>query len=372
MNVLISPASFKGSLTAIQAAEIIAECIPETFKKKILPLADGGDDTVDVLHYSLGGIKKVLTVQDPFGKLVKAEYLLLDSETAVIDITQASGLKLVEKERNPALFGSTYGTGELIEKVLNIGVKKILLGLGGSSTADGGLGLMRALGCDFLNKGGKPVKDGGFGLNEVNRIDTARINVKLKDVEIILLCDVKNKLFGKTGGIKIYSPQKGASEEDIKFLENAFLKFVKLIKAKTGKSIENLISGGSAGGVASGLWGILNCPIVPGAKYIMDMVEFSKYAEYSDFVVTGEGKIDSTTDHGKVISSIIKQKDIHNYKVIAFSGEIDFDKRDMFSFSISPGPVSLEESKYNVRSYLKRSVHEVFSLIEECCKTMNN
>lgn len=366
MNVLISPASFKGSLTAVQAAEIIAESIPEIFEKKILPLADGGDDTVDILHYTLGGIKKDLTVHDPFGKLVKAEYLLLDSETAVIDIAQASGLKLVGKERNPALFGSTEGTGELIEKALDIGVKKILFGLGGSSTVDGGLGLMRVLGFDFLNSRGEPVKNGGFGLNEVNKIDTTGINEKLKGVEIILLCDVKNKLFGKTGGIKIYSPQKGASEEDIKFLENAFLKFAELIKAKTGRSIENLISGGAAGGVPSGLWGILNCQIVQGAQYIMDLVGFEKHAENSDFVVTGEGKIDSTTDHGKVISSIIRLKDIHNYKVIAFSGEIDFCKRDIFSFSISPGPISLEKAMYNARSYLKRSVHEVFSLIEEC------
>lgn len=361
MKIIIAPDSFKESLTAYQVAESIQEgfslIFPEAEYIK-MPLADGGEGTVDILHHGLGGEKKFYQVCGPNNEDLTAEWVLLDNgSTALIEIAQASGLdKTIANQRDPSI-ATSYGTGELIKAALDSGVAKILLGLGGSATNDGGAGIVQALGGRLLNTDGQEIKHGGGALKDLHSIDLSMIHPRCHEVEFIVACDVDNPLCGPKGASYIFGPQKGADEKMVIQLDNALHHFSNKVEAITGKNHAHSISFGAAGGAPLGLSLLFNVDIKPGIEMVLDALQANNILEGADLVITGEGQMDNQTLQGKTPYGIAKRAKAKSIPVIGISGslgkEIDglYSQMDsIFGTVRSPQPLGqvLEEAKVNL------------------------
>jgi len=364
LNVLICPGSFKGSLSAIRASEIIAENIPSSFNIKILPLADGGDSTLDILHYSLGGKFIEVNSLSPFKKPIKAKFLLLDSKTAVVEMAQATGLKIVDKNNNPALFGSSCGTGLIIKEALKYDINTIYICFGGSATVDGAKGMLDILGVEFLSKNNNKVIDNAKGLKFISKININKINKKLEKINKIYLCDVTNPILGENGGIKIFSPQKGASPKDIIEIEKGFENYIKKIKNIKNIDINSLKHSGAAGGSPASLKAFFGGKLTSGSSFILNLLDFNKYVEKADIIITGEGKIDNTTNCGKIVFSIFENLKNKNKIIIAFTGNLSKSYNNIYSFSIIPYPMNIEFAMKHADKFLANQVKTLFKLIK--------
>ena len=326
MHILIAPNAFKNSLNAADAADAIKkgllqsklECVCTCF-----PVADGGDGTAALLIEKLNGTIIQTSVHDPLQRKINASFGLIDNgATAIIELADASGLRLLEPSEYDPLHASTFGTGELIMHALDKGAKKIIIGIGGSATVDGGTGILEALGIRFLD----PQKQVLHGLPEtlidLAFIDLSNIDKRIFDIELIILCDVENTLLGEQGAANVFGPQKGASAEDVKKLEAALTKFRDITFQQTGKDMAVIKHGGAAGGVAAGLSAFLNAKLVNGIDYFLEVTSFDEALQKADLVITGEGSIDEQTLRGKGpfgVARKAKQKDI---PVIGLAGRI--------------------------------------------------
>jgi len=326
LNIIIAPDSFKGSLGSRAVCDAIETGILKIAPKSNVikvPLADGGEGTVEALVMNRGGHYISVEVTGPLGKKVLARYgILEDDSTAVIEMAEASGLMRVPiKDRNPGLT-TTYGTGELIKDAVNRGCRRIILGLGGSATNDYGIGALQALGFSFKNDEGHEI---GFGCRElarITRIDTSNQLEQLNQVEVIIASDVDNPLLGKQGATYTYAHQKGASKNELPELEAALVQVNTVVEQYLGHSIKHIAGAGAAGGFGAGLLAFLNCKVSRGVDLIMEMIGFRQLFETNniDLVITGEGSIDAQTIHGKLPVGVAQIAKDYSVPVIAIVG----------------------------------------------------
>ena len=369
MKVLIAPDSFKGSLTAYDVAKAIAQGIKkykQEIEVKLLPLADGGEGTVQSLVDATDGqiIKKEVT--GPLGNKVKAFYGILgDQKTAVIEMASASGLPLIPEEKQDPSKTTTYGTGELIAGALSQGVEEIIIGIGGSATTDAGVGMAQALGVSFLDRKGNEIGYGGRNLNKIVDIDMSGLNPKVKDVKIRVACDVDNPLFGKSGAAYVYSPQKGADQKMVEQLDKNLRHFNKVVKSKLNKDVSEIPGAGAAGGLGAGLMAFLDAKLERGIDIILDTVNFEKQLENVDLIITGEGKLDGQSVYGKTPIGVSKRSKKHNKQVIAIAGTLGQGVEKVLDngidayFSIIDKPDSLENIQKRSKKLLQDTAYQV-------------
>ncbi|MFD1929489.1 glycerate kinase [Sporosarcina siberiensis] len=354
MKVIIIPDSFKGSLTASQAAKAMAEGLCEydpSITTVLLSGADGGEGTMKSLVEATDGHTKSVLVLDPLGRKREAEYGVLgDGETCVIELAEASGLLLLsETERNP-LMTTSFGTGELILDALDAGFRKFIIGLGGSATNDGGMGMLRALGMKFRNKEGFEIPGGGGALSELMEIDSTEFDKRILTSEFIIACDVENPFVGPDGASAVFGPQKGATPEMVETLDGNLRKFANLVKDCTGISLHNKKGAGAAGGAGGAFQAFFQGQMKQGIEVVLDAISFEKHIQNADLILTGEGKTDIQTLSGKTpfgIAKVAKEKEI---PVILISGTLEKScKKDLSHIftelhSITDEQISSEES----------------------------
>ncbi|MCY7789442.1 glycerate kinase [Bacillus haynesii] len=369
MKIVIAPDSFKESMTSLEAARSIEKgfkAVLSDAEYVNIPVADGGEGTVQALVDATGGDIVHQTVTGPLGKPVKAAYGLLgDGKTAVIEMAEASGLHLVPPgQRNP-LLTTTRGTGELILDAADKGVSTIIIGLGGSATNDGGAGMAAALGAKFLNRDGEEIENGGGALAEIAKIDVSGLNPKLKHIQFEAACDVDNPLTGSRGASAVFGPQKGANSEMTALLDQNLKHYAAAVKAELGCEIDSIPGAGAAGGLGAGLCAFLNAELKSGVDIVLDTLSFSERIKGADLVITGEGKIDCQTVSGKTPAGVAKRARSENIPVIAFAGslgegcELVYDIGISALFSIVPGISSLENALADGSSNLTRCARNV-------------
>ncbi len=356
MKIIIAPDSFKGSLSSIEVADAVEKgikAIDSSIEIVKIPMADGGEGTVESLINYSGGEIVHLNVSNPLGDKITAYYGLLgDGKTAIMEMARASGLPLIPEEKRNPLKTTTFGTGELIRDALDKGCKKIIIGIGGSATVDCGSGMAQALGVKFYDKNSREITEkmtGGL-LTDVERIDLSDLDKRIADCEVIVACDVYNPLLGEQGAARVYAPQKGATPEQVVVLEKNLNKFSSLIKKDVGKDIVNESGSGAAGGLGAGLMAFLNARLGSGIKLILDTVRFEDSAKDADLIITGEGRIDVQTAYGKVIAGIAKIAKKHSVPVVAICGTIEGNLDELYKigvtsiFSITDKPMPLNEA----------------------------
>ena len=326
MKFVLAPDSFKGSMTAKEAAQAmergIKKIIPHAECVKV-PMADGGEGTVQSLVDATEGELYKKMVKGPLGDGALAIFGVLgDKKTAVIEMASASGLHLVPREKRNPLLTTTYGTGELIKAALDAGVNHLIIGIGGSATNDGGAGMIQALGGKLLTKDNEEINLGGGYLNLIHKIDLSGIDKRLKNTKIEVACDVTNPLTGKNGASYIFGPQKGATGEMVKILDDNLSHYAKIIKEQLGLEIENIPGAGAAGGLGAGLLAFCCAELKRGIDLVTKHTNLKEKMQDADYVFTGEGSIDGQTLYGKAplgVALIAKEYDI---PVIAFAGRI--------------------------------------------------
>lgn len=327
MKILIAPDSFKESLNALEVCRAIKSGFTQIFPDAdytLLPMADGGEGTSAVLSYALGGRWKEVRVHNPMMQPIIAKYLLLPDATAVIEIAQACGLHLLTANHRNPLSTSSFGVGEMIADALEEGVKRIIIGLGGSSTNDAGLGMLMALGIMFYDYDGDSLAQGGLQLARLQQIDETKFNPKVLDTVFAVACDVTNPLCGPLGASAIFGPQKGANLEQVAMLDNALDNFATICSQHfDNKDSQNIAGAGAAGGLGFALMTFCNAKLQSGFDTVATAVNLAHHIASADLVITGEGKLDAQTSMGKVASGVSQLAKAHNKPVIAICGSVD-------------------------------------------------
>lgn len=366
MNILIAPNSMKGSLSAFRFAELVGQAFLDTdslfYNVCTVPVADGGDHTADVLIKSLNLETYKTQVCDPLGRKINASFGYANG-LAVIEMANASGMKLLKHSELNPLMASSYGTGQLIMEAVKLGAKNIYIGVGGSATVDGGTGMLEALGLNFYDSSKKKLITNGGNLENIRSVD-GKLKVPY-DLKVKIICDVDNPLLGEKGAAKVFSPQKGATAEMVDMLENGLKNFAEITRKCTGKSTIQLKGGGAAGGFCAGLYAWLDAEIVPGADFILDMLSFNKHVQWADLVITGEGKIDNQTIENKAPFAVAKRAKSYKKPVIGIAGWKELTNTSYFDgiFSIINKPCSLEEAMDYVEQYIYETTMELARFI---------
>jgi len=326
MQILIAPNAFKNSLTATDAAKAIRKGLLDggfTGNIEIFPVGDGGDGTASLIIQHFDGFFMDVYAHDPLGRKVKASVGFLDeNNTAVIEMADISGLKLLKQKELDPLHATSFGCGELILAALNHGARKIIMCIGGSATIDGGSGALQAMGARFLDRSNNELSGLPESLTALNSIDISGIDKRIFDTELIILCDVDNFMLGEKGAASVFGPQKGASKADIIKLENALTRLRDVTFLQTGSDMNKLRHGGAAGGISAGLNIYLNARLVQGIEYFLDMTGFDKTLENSGLLITGEGSIDQQTLEGKGPFGVARRAKKKNIRVIGLAGSI--------------------------------------------------
>ncbi|BAB04274.1 glycerate kinase [Halalkalibacterium halodurans] len=368
-TIVIAPDSFKESMTALQAARAIEKgfrrVIPNA-NYRLIPMADGGEGTVQSIVDALQGERKVVKVEGPLGDTVEAEYGLSgDRKIAVIEMAQASGLHLVPKEKRNPLWTSTYGTGQLLIDALDEGVEQIILGIGGSATNDGGAGMAQAVGVRLLKENGEPIGKGGGKLKELARIDMSKVDPRIQQVKLQVACDVDNPLVGEKGAAVVYGPQKGATRATIRELDEQLLHFANIIEEELGKEVASIPGAGAAGGLGAGLIAFLDAKLIPGVELVLQATNFHELVKDADFVITGEGRIDQQTVYGKTPIGVAKAAKQYGVPVIAIAGSLGQGYEAVFehgidaAFSLVPRIMSLDEAMQQGDSLLEQAARNI-------------
>lgn len=364
MNILIAPNAFKNSLDAEEAAIAIQEGLNKSRLKAsctCFPVADGGDGTGALLVKKLGGIRVPAPAHDALGRPIQTSFGLVDGgRTAVIEMADAAGLRLLRKEELNPLRATSYGTGEQIKAALDRNARKIIVCMGGSATVDGGAGILSALGVRFLDAGGRELAHLPEDLVQLAHMDASRLDKRIYDSEIIILCDVDNVLLGEHGAAAIFGPQKGAGPADVPRLEAALAKFAAITQQITGIDIACLKHAGTAGGAAAGLHAFLQATFVKGIDYFLELTGFDASLEAADLVITGEGSIDEQTLQGKGPFGVAYKARQKQIPVIALAGKIPLQENSALAeyfnvlFAIGNGPSGMEAACRHTRENLVR------------------
>ncbi|EPX3983635.1 glycerate kinase [Vibrio cholerae] len=354
MKVVIAPDSFKESLTAKQVCDAIQAGLARVWhdaKFVAIPVADGGEGTVQSLVDATQGRLVEVKVMGPQGKRVEAFYGMLgDNQTAVIEMAAASGLHHVPLAQRDPKLTTSFGTGELIRHALDQGVTKLIIGLGGSATNDGGVGMLAALGARFTNADGDPIQLTGGGLRELTHIDLQDFDPRLQNCDILVACDVNNPLCGDKGASAVFGPQKGATPEDVQLLDGALRQFGLLTEKVTGKMVLESAGAGAAGGMGAALLAYAQAILRPGIEIVLETVQLAHQVSDADLVITGEGRIDSQTVHGKTPMGVAKVAKRFDVPVLALCGCTGDNYQAVYQcgidavFAAVPRAMSLEDA----------------------------
>ena len=375
MRVVTLIDSFKGSISSIEAGKAAARGVHAVYpdaKVDILPLADGGEGTVDALVTGCRGEFVHTQVTGPLGERVDATYGILFGDTAVIEMSAAAGITLVPAEKRDPLLTTTYGVGELILNAISRGVRRFIIGIGGSATNDGGAGMLQALGFDLLDKAGTPIEKGARGLKKLHTLCAKNAHPVLQKCEFYVACDVTNPLCGALGCSAVYGPQKGATKESIPQMDEWLARFAKLVKAIQPAADPNLPGAGAAGGLGFAFAAFLGGKLRSGISLVLDAIRAEDYIRSADVVITGEGRLDSQSAMGKAPVGVAKLAKKHGKRVLAFAGCVteEADKCneagiDAF-FPILRGVTTLEEAinKENAAHNLEKTTEQAFRLIQ--------
>ncbi len=374
MKIVIAPDSFKGSLTAIEAAGFIEDGIKQAdtnIEVVKLPVADGGEGTVEALVAATGGRIVKQRVHGPFMNEMDSFFGILgNGRTAVIEMAACAGLTLVRREELNPLLTTTYGVGELILAAVRMGCKKIIVGIGGSSTNDGGMGMAQALGYRFYDKYKNILGQGGKYVCDVESIDSENVNNELNDVEIVVACDVKNPLCGINGAAHIYGPQKGATIEMIEQLDRGLKNFAAVIKRDINKDILDIPGSGAAGGLGGGMIAFLeNSRLCPGIDIVIDNCNFREIIKDCDLLITGEGQTDSQTANGKVVVGLALEAKRYDIPVVCLSGALRNGYQKIFdcgvdaAFSDIIAPMTLDEAMKLTPQMLTQASYSIARLM---------
>lgn len=374
MKIVIAPDSFKESLTALEVANAIEEGFKEVLSNinyVKVPMADGGEGTVQSLVDATGGTIERVTVTGPLGEPVEAFYGLFgDGKTAAIEMASASGLHLVANEKRNPMVTTTWGTGELVAAALDKGVEKIIIGIGGSATNDGGAGMVQALGGKLLDVNGEQIALGGAGLKSLSQIDVSTLDPRLNEVSIEVACDVDNPLTGPKGASAIYGSQKGATAQQITQLDQNLAHFAKVIQRDLGKDIEEVPGAGAAGGLGAGLLAFLPAVLKRGGDLVVEATRLEEEVRDADIVITGEGGINHQTIHGKTPICVAEVAKRHGVAVIAIAGSLTNEYKNVHNygidalFSIVPGVVTLNEALETGYENVKNTARNIAAVVK--------
>ncbi|MDH1264647.1 glycerate kinase [Pseudomonas sp. GD03944] len=353
MKIVIAPDSFKESLSAPDVAAAIAKGWAQVFPEAELclrPMADGGEGTVDALLAATGGERRELQVSGPLGAPVQAHWGWLDGQTAVIEMAAASGLHWVPREQRDATITSSFGTGELIRAALDEGAQRIILGLGGSATNDGGAGLLQALGARFLDADGQVLAPGGAALAGLARVDLSQLDARLGTVQVDVAADVDNPLCGPRGASAVFGPQKGADARQVELLDAALGHMAKVVAAALGKDVSEEPGAGAAGGLGFAAKAFFGARFRPGIELVAELSGLAESMAGADLVITGEGRLDAQSLHGKTPVGVARVARAAGVPVIALAGSLGEGYQRVYevgieaAFSLTPGPVTLEQA----------------------------
>lgn len=374
MKFILAPDSFKESMTAKEACISMENGIRKVFKDATcihVPMADGGEGTVDALIESTNGNLHEVEVTAPLGNKVKAKFGILgDGKTAVIEMAEASGIHLVKLEDRNPLLTTTFGTGELIKYALDMNIERIIIGLGGSATNDGGVGMLQALGASFKDSDGKEIAFGGGVLKDLCTIDLSGFDKRIYDVKIEVACDVKNPLTGENGASFVFGAQKGGNKEILETLDSNLKHYAEVVKRDMGKEIDKVEGAGAAGGLGAALIGFCNGKLESGIDLVIKHSNLEDKVRKADFVFTGEGSIDFQTKFGKTPIGVAKIAKKYNIPVIAFGGRIGEGTDELYSLGIdsvigiTPGVISLDEALSKGKENLEISTENVVRILE--------
>ncbi len=353
MRILIAPNAMKGSLTADEFANAIEEGLLKADQSLTVikrPLADGGDGTTSLLIKTLNGTFVPVEVLDPLGRKIQSRFgWLADSKCAIIEMAEASGLDLLTNAELNPMIASSFGTGELMNAAVAHGAKKIILGIGGSATVDGGLGMLKALGFSATDSAGHEVSLGGNGLLLLSQLSPKQVNKRFSECEIVVATDVTNVLLGKHGAAQVYGPQKGADAQMVVTLEKGLSNFISILESQSGLKLKETIGGGAAGGIALPLMAYFNARVINGALLVIELLGILDELKMADLVITGEGSLDAQTINGKGPAAIALAARNAGIPVIAIGGLIDDQASTLFDgmFSIINRPMELSEAMAN-------------------------
>lgn len=364
MQIVIAPDKFKGSLTGTQFCNAVEEGIKSVLPNAEivkLPLADGGDGTIEILEYHLNGERIKVRVNDPLFRDIEASYLYMHSiKTAFIEMAEASGMYLLKKEDQNCYNTTTLGTGELILNAINKGAKTIILGIGGSATNDCGMGMASALGYKFEDEHGKELVPIGRNLSLIRVINSSYVMGALRSIDFKVACDVTNPLHGEQGAAYVYGPQKGASPDEIKALDEGLKNISNLFKKQFDRDVQNIKGAGAAGGMGAGTSVFLNAELKSGNNLVKNLIAFDEKIKGADWIITGEGKLDSQTLSGKTIDGVLTSAKKQNIPVAALCGSISLSKKEADTLGISYTDAvmkrakSLDDAMQNGYDYVKQ------------------
>ncbi len=372
-RIILAPDSFKGTMSSVEICNIMSSAIKKHLSEAEIvkiPVADGGEGTVECFLEAVGGRKIALKVKGPYFEEIDSFYgILSDGNTAIIEMAAAAGLPLVEDRKNPALT-TTYGVGQLIRHAVENGCTKVVIGIGGSCTNDGGAGMAAALGYRFIDENNNDFIPTGGTLNQIAKIDSSGRLEVLNTCSIIAACDVDNPLCGIKGAAHVFAPQKGADEQMVELLDDNLLYFADMIKKDMGIGLIHIPGTGAAGGLGAGVIAFAGVKLKPGIDIVLDTVKFDEIVKETDFVITGEGKIDGQSLRGKVVAGIAKRAKLHDVPVIAVVGDIGEDIENVYSLgvtavmSINRVAVPFEKARFRCKSDLELTVDSLMRIMK--------
>ncbi len=375
MKILIAPDSFKDSLPAKAVAEAIGTGLKEGYRSaslRLLPMADGGEGTVQAIVDATGGVIIRHEVKDPLLRPHRSSFGIHgDGQTAVIEMAEASGLELLSEQERDPWKTTTFGTGQLILAALNHGCRRIIIGIGGSATNDGGVGMAMALGIRFDDKDGKSIGYGGGELGRIHRIDLSERDARLDNTEVLIACDVNNPLTGPQGASFVYGPQKGADPDMAEKLDRNLRHFAGVVENQLGVRVEDLRGAGAAGGLGAGLMAFTRASLRPGFEIVREATRLDEAVEWADVVITGEGRIDFQTQFGKTPMGVASVASAKGKPVIAVAGTLGdqyetlYDKGFDAIFSIIDKPAGLEYALSNAEKLLRHTGRSIGGLLKK-------
>ena len=376
MKVVAAIDSFKGSMTSLEVSEAFEKGVKKVYKDAEflkIPLADGGEGTVKALIDNLDGEMVNIRVKDPLMRDVDSFYGISgDGKTAVIEMAAASGLPLLDSDERDPMKASTFGTGELIKDALEKGCREFIIGIGGSATNDAGIGMLSALGYIFLDENGDELNPNGENLLKIKSFRDDKVMKEVSEAKFLIACDVDNPFYGSNGAAYVYGKQKGATEEMIKILDKGMENFSNVIRDIKKSDISNISGAGAAGGLGGAFMAFFNSELKPGIDIITEKIELEKSIKGSDYVITGEGRIDFQTAMGKTPSGVAKLAKKYGIPVIAIGGSVDDEIGNIYecgitaAFSIIDSPMTLNEAMNtkNAQRLVEKTAEQIFRVIK--------
>ena len=373
MKILVAPQEFKGSISALSAAEAAKTGILRVFPQAevvLCPVADGGDGTLETLVEVSGGEVKTCSVQNPIGVTIQAQWGAMgDGVTAVIEMARTSGLALLSLGERDPLNASTYGLGKAISEALDEGFRRFIVGIGGSATNDAGAGMAQALGANLLDDQGNTINFGGAALSNLQTVDISNMDSRIKDSKFLVACDVSNPLTGEEGASAVYGPQKGATPEMVRSLDDALSNFATVVKKDLKKDVSEISGAGAAGGLGAGMMAFMGAELKAGVDIVLETVNLRDKLASVDLVITGEGGLDFQTVYNKAPIGVARIASEHNIPTIAIAGLLGSNFKVVHEHgiraatSIVDGPITLEEASERAFELISDSVEESLRFI---------